>query len=130
MAGFVDDGSLLPSNKSSTATDSPGSQKLAHRVAFVGTVLGGAHRRIRIPLFELRVLAQRQAGEVIDRGWIPLAGSDTKSPPSFLPKQRRTPSGKLFKFPEGVLSIPPFFVTAIATLTIIYRGHAQGSLER
>jgi len=88
-------------------------------------VLGGAHRRIRIPLFELRVLAQRQAGEVIDRGWIPLADSGTKSPPSFLSKQRRTPSGKLCKFPEGVLSIPPFFVTAIEPLTIDYRACAQ-----
>ncbi len=89
------------------------------------TVRGGAHRRIRIPLSELRVLAQRQAGEVIDRGWIPSAGSGTKRPPSFLPKQRRTPSGMFFKLPEGVLSIPSFFVTAIEPLTIIYRGHAH-----
>ena len=130
MAVFVDDGSLLPSNKSSTATDSHGSYKLAHPAAFVGTVLGGAHRRIRIPLFELRVLAQRQADEVIDRGWIPLAGSGTKSPPSFLSKQRRTPSGKLFKFPEGVLSIPSFFVTAIEPLAIIYCGHAHPARQR
>ena len=93
----------------------------------MGTVLDGAHHRIRTPLFELRVRAPRQAGEVIDRGWILSAGSGTKRPPSFSAKQRRTPSGKFFKLPEGVLSIPSFFVTAIEPLTIIYRGHAHNA---
>lgn len=92
----------------------------------MGTVLDGAHRRIRTPLSELRVRVPRQAGEVIDRGWILSAGSGTKRPPSFLSKQRRTPSGKFFKLPEGVLAIPSFFVTTIEPLPIIYRGHAHG----